>query len=495
MNGKKKRYLLGIDFGGGGSKATLIDESGAIIAESTAEYPTLHPESGACEQDPDDWLAALRSNTHAILDRSGIAADEIAAVAVDSATHTFLLTDGDMRPIFNAVHWTDSRSIEEARMLRAEHGEEIFGKTYHYPDTIWTLPQLLWMKKNHPDIFERARYIFFEKDYIRYCLTGVYATDCIEAAGSMLFDSSRGVWDEGLTAMASLTPDMLPPIKRPTDKAGEITEAAARETGLAAGTPVICGTTDTVLEVLASGAIKPGDTTVKLATAGRICVITDRPHPDRQLVCYPHIEDGLWYPGSATKAAASSLRWYRDTFGGSYGELDSAAEAIPAGCEGLLYHPYINGELTPYADPLLAGSFVGIRSTHTKAHFTRAVLEGVAFSLLEGVNYLRGMGIELGSRATLIGGGARSRLWSRISADVLGIELTVTESSDSSLGAAMLAGIALGIFKDAADAVKRCIKEVYSVTPDREMHEEYMKIFKKYKKVQAALAPLYHENT
>ena len=487
------KYLLGIDFGGGASKATLLSENGDIIAESTVEYPTLYPENGACEQNPEDWITALCKNTKAILEKSGIPSSNIAAIAVDSATHTYLACDKGFKPLRNAVHWTDSRSRKQANFLREQYGEEIFEKTYHKPDTIWTLPQLKWLSENEPEVFSEIGYLFFEKDYIRYYLTDVYCTDYIEAQGSMLFNCNTMEWDSKLCELAGIDKSVLPPLKSPTDIIGNVTENASKTTGLSVGTPVICGTTDTVMEVFASGAVEEGNVTVKLATAGRICVITDKPYPDRHLVNYSHVAKGLWYPGTATKAAASSYRWYRDTFGGDYKELDDGAKDIAIGSDGLVFHPYLNGELTPYADPMLCGSFVGVRATHTKAHFTRAVLEGVSLSLLDSKRYLDQLGISYDSVATLIGGGAKGKLWSGITADVLGIPLKITESSDSSLGSAMLAGIAVGVFKDAKTAADLCVKVKDIVYPNKDNTEKYSVIFDEYKRIHDALAPIYKE--
>ena len=487
------KYLLGIDFGGGASKATLLSENGDIIAESTVEYPTLYPANGACEQNPEDWITALCKNTKAILEKSGIPSSNIAAIAVDSATHTYLACDKGFKPLRNAVHWTDSRSRKQANFLREQYGEEIFEKTYHKPDTIWTLPQLKWLSENEPEVFSEIGYLFFEKDYIRYYLTDVYCTDYIEAQGSMLFNCNTMEWDSKLCELAGIDKSVLPPLKSPTDIIGTVTENASKTTGLSVGTPVICGTTDTVMEVFASGAVEEGNVTVKLATAGRICVITDKPYPDRHLVNYSHVAKGLWYPGTATKAAASSYRWYRDTFGGDYKELDDGAKDIAIGSDGLVFHPYLNGELTPYADPMLCGSFVGVRATHTKAHFTRAVLEGVSLSLLDSKRYLDQLGISYDSVATLIGGGAKGKLWSGITADVLGIPLKITESSDSSLGSAMLAGIAVGVFKDAKTAADLCVKVKDIVYPNKDNTEKYSVIFDEYKRIHDALAPIYKE--
>ena len=487
------KYLLGIDFGGGASKATLLGEDGNIVAENTVEYPTLYVEAGACEQSSTDWISALCENVGAILSKSGVLPSNIAAVAIDSATHTSLVCDGDFKPLRNAIHWTDTRSRAQAKKLYEKYGEQIFEKTFHKPDTIWTLPQLLWLRETEPELFSRVKYIFFEKDYIRYFLTGVFCTDYIEAEGSMLFDCRTLEWDAELCSMCGVDISMLPPVRKPTDVIGSVTEDASAATGLCVGTPVICGTTDTVMEVFASGAVEKGDITVKLATAGRICVITDKPYPDRHMINYSHIIDGLWYPGTATKAAAASYRWYRDTFGGDYRELDAGAAEVAIGCDGLMFHPYLNGELTPYADPQLCGSFTGVRATHTRGHFTRAVLEGVSLSLLDCKTYLDGLDISYNKQATLIGGGAKGKLWKQITADVLGITLRTTESSDSSLGSAMLAGIAVGVFKDAKSAAALCVKQDSVTYPNPENTEKYRRIFEDYKKIHDALAPIYRE--
>lgn len=487
------KYLLGIDFGGGASKATLIDTNGNIIAEHSVEYPTSHPAQGYCEQNPDDWYAALCEDTKTLINKSGINVADILGIAIDAATHTAVFCDKDHKPLRPAIHWTDSRSKKQCDALKAACCDEIVKKTFSKPDTIWTLPQLIWVRENEPEVFKKIGSIFFEKDYVRYLVTGNYCTDYIEAQGSMMFDNGKMAWDKNLCDLAGIDISVLPPIVKPTDIIGSVTKKAASDTGLKEGTPVICGTTDTVMEVFASGAVDKGNMTVKLATAGRICVITDKAYPDPNVINYAHIVDGMWYPGTATKAAASSYRWFRDTFGGDYYELDRAAAEVSLGCRGLMYHPYINGELTPYADPTLCGSFIGIRSEHTKAEFTRAVLEGVSFSLLDSMVALNAIGIPHDSFGTLIGGGTKGKLWKHITADMLGINLNITESSDSSLGSAMLAGLAVGVFTSPRDAVNKCVKIKETVVPDPENTAKYAELFKVYKRVHDALAPIYHE--
>ena len=489
------KYVLGIDFGGGASKATLLSETGEIAAVSTVEYPTLYPQSGWTEQDPADWYEATRKNISNLLTQSGVDAHEIVAVCPDAATHTAVLLDEKDEVVCPSIYWTDIRSQAEVAYLREHYGDLIRREVLHSPDTIWTLPQLMWIKSNRPDQWSRVHKILFAKDYVRQRLTGDFVTDNIEAEGSMLFDYNRQCWSETLCGLLELTPEMLPKIVRPSDIVGSVTKEAALETGLVEGTPVLCGSTDTVMEVFAAGGVGEGDMTLKLATAGRICVVTDKAYPDRDLINYSHLIDGLWYPGTATKSCAASYRWYRDTFGGGYGELDAGAEAIAPGADGLIFSPYLNGELTPYADPKLCASFVGVRAGHTKAHFTRAVLEGVAMSMKDCLNALERIGIPRGERAPVIGGGSKSPLWRQITADVLGLTLVEKQHSDSSLGSAMLAGIVSGFWKDHKTAASTCNRAVSVTEPNPETHTRYEKVFRKYKKVHDALAEVYHDET
>lgn len=487
------KYLLGIDFGGGASKATLLGEDGIIAATNSVEYPTYYPQPGYAEQNPDDWYAAVKENIAGILQKSGINKEDVAVLCLDAATHTAVLTDNDGAVLRPAIYWTDSRSTKECAYIHNNFCDLVLKKTLHSVDTIWTLPQLMWVKNNEPDIWKRVGKIFFPKDYIRYLLTGEYCTDYIEAEGSMLFDFNTLKWSEELCGVIGLDVSILPHVVSPMDFVGNITEKAAAEIGLSANTKVICGTTDTALEVFASGAVRNGDMTIKLATAGRICMVTDKAYPHKHMINYSHIEKGLWYPGTATKSCAASYRWYRDTFGGGYKELDNGAKQIEVGCDGLIFHPYLNGELTPYADPNLCGSFTGIRASHTKAHFSRAVMEGVAMSLMDCKTVFDELGIEFPQRANIIGGGSESPVWRQIVADALGIELVQKESSDSSFGSAMLAGVAVGIWGSLSEAVQKCSKTLSHTIPCRENSEKYNQLFKKYKKIHDVLAEVYNK--
>lgn len=488
-----KKYLLGIDLGSGSVKLTLLTKEGRIAATGGCEYPTIYPCVGWAEQMPQAWRTALHTGIVRLLKSAEIRADEIAAIAPDAATHTMVLLDKDWVPLENAILWTDQRSVMEVEYLKKHYQDIIQKETLNTPTTVWSLPQLMWIRKNRPEVWGRTKHLMFAKDYLRFCLTGVPGTDDIDAMGSMLFDVHRECWSEELCAIADIPIEWLPKIHASTNLAGYVTKEAAEEFELCEGTPVFIGTTDTVLEQLAAGSVEVGHCTVKLATAGRICVISDQQRPSPFLFNYRHVVPGLWYPGTATSSCAASYRWFRDVLGNqSYDSLDDGAFRIFPGSEGLMFHPYLQGELTPYNDSALRSSFIGISSRHTKAHFTRAVLEGVAYSLRDCVETLEKEQLHM-TRTRIIGGGAQSPLWRQIVADVLGRTLEKAEVDDSSFGAAMLAGVGVGWFGSFKEAAECCVKVQAITYPNEVNHMLYEKQFIKYKKIHDALAPIYHE--
>lgn len=485
-------YVLGVDIGSGSVKLTLLSRDGNIAGTAGCEYPTFYPHVGWCEQDPEDWCKAFRIALGEILSSTGISASQIKALAPDAATHTAVLLDKDNRVIRNAILWTDQRCKDQVAYLKANHLEIIEAQCLNTPTTVWTLPQFMWLQENEPDVWGQIAHILFAKDYLRYRLTGSIQTDHIDAAGSMFYDVMAQNWSKELCQIGQINEAWLPTLCDPADTAGVVSTEAASEFGLSAGTKVLVGTTDTVMEVLAAGNVAPGHTTVKLATAGRICVISENKLDSKFIFNYRHVVPGLWYPGTATASCANSYRWYRDTIGREpFAELNIPAENIPAGSDGLMFHPYLNGELTPYNDPELRGSYTGISASHTTAHFTRATLEGVAMSLRDCMNTLRELGVEM-TRVRIIGGGAKGVLWRQIVSDVLGLSLEKVKVDDSSFGTAMLAAVGVGWFDSYSQAAEVCIQIDSVTTPQPEAQKIYDKIFIKYKAIAEALHPIYH---
>lgn len=488
------KFVLGVDIGSGSVKLTLLSREGRIEGTASSEYPTYYPQVGWCEQNPEDWCVAFKSALKIILCQSKVNKAQIEAISFDAATHTAVLLDHQKRVLRRAILWTDQRSKEEVRELTDKHLDLIMEQVMNAPTTVWTLPQMMWLKKHEPDIYNKIGFLLFAKDYLRYRITQSIETDTIDAAGSMFYDVRNECWSDELCKIGGIRKEWLPKLYKPTDYTASVSENGAKEFGLEEGTKVLVGTTDTVMEVVAAGNVEPGHSTVKLATAGRICVITHRPINSEFIFNYRHVMPDLWYPGTATASCAASYRWYRDVIGReSYEELNAQAETVSAGCDGLMFHPYLNGELTPYNDPDLRGSFTGINSGHTIAHFTRATLEGVAMSLKDCLNTINQMGVEM-TRVRIIGGGAKGMLWRQIVADVLGIEMQKVKVDDSSFGTAMLAAVGIGWFESFSQAADVCV-EIESVSkPIPQNVEVYEKLFKKYKAVHDALAPIYSQN-
>ncbi len=484
-------YALGIDFGGGASKATLIDEKGVVIKTATSEYKTFYGEDGKAEQNPLDWYSSACENIRSVL--VGINAEDIKCVCFDAATHTAVLMDDKFIPVCNSVYWTDTRSVKEKEFLQKNFGEEIFSKCKHNVDTIWSLPEIMYVKNSYPEVYKKVKKVTFAKDFVRGMFTGDFVTDYIEAQGSMLFDYDLGAWDNHLLSLVGLTTDSMPQIVNPLDCVGKVNKKGATDSGLKEGTLVICGSTDTVMEVFSAGAVNCGDMTLKLATAGRICIVSNKIVADKNVINYSHLKEKLYYPGSATKSCAASLRWFRDCFGGDFEEFSSMAEKVAIGSDGLIFHPYLTGELTPHAKPNLRGGFTNLSAMHTKAHFVRAVMEGVAFSLLDSLDYLKQKGITVGDSAFIIGGGANSKVWRQIVADCLNLTLVMTERNDSSFGSAMCAGIHAGFFKDFDEASAVCRKVIGKTEPIKENNIKYKKLFEKYKKISKFLVELADE--
>ncbi len=496
--------LLGIDVGTSGCKITAIDRKGTVVDEGFGEYHTFRPHPGWSEQDPDEWYDVACRLLQAMFERGKCRPERIAAVSLDGSTHNAVLADADFRPLRRAIMWTDQRSVAQAARLEAEAGQVIFKTAYQKPSATWTLPQVLWLHEHEPEVVARTVHVLFTKDYVRHCLTGTWETDHIEAQGSLFYDMARRDWSAELCGLAGLSVDSLPPLVRPTEVVGAVTRKAADATGLREGTPVVAGCSDSAVEGYAAGAIEPGQMILKLATAGNVNVMTAEAHPNPRTLTYSHVIPGMWYTVVATNTAASAERWFRDLFCGEevaraaqesispYALMHEQASTVAPGSEGLFFHPYLLGERAPYWDANLRGSFVGATMRHTKAHFVRALLEGVAFSLRDCFRTILDLGLSV-DEIRLIGGGARSAFWSQIVSDVFARPVVRPAGCDASFGAALLAGVGAGLFTSEAEAVRSCSKVRDVVEPNPEAARVYAELFPMYCRIHDVLAEPYSE--
>ena len=484
------KLLLGIDYGTGGCKVTALGTDGSFAGEASVEYATYHDHPGWSEQEPQDWWTSLCEALKKLAAK-GVDLKSVVACSLDGSTHNAVLLDGAFKPVRRTIMWTDQRATAECEALKAGWGERIFSTCYQMPAPTWTLPQMMWLKANEPEALERTEHVLFVKDYVRYLLTGEAATDRIEAQGTLFFDMAKGDWDEELVKMAGLELAKLPRFIAPTDVAGHVTAEAAAATGLPEGLPVVCGSSDSAVEDYGAGAVEPGDLIIKLATAGNVNSMTAAAHPHPKTLTYSHIVPGMWYSVSATNAAALCMRWLRDTWGFvDYGVIDEEAAKSPVGANGVFFHPYLQGERCPYWDANLRASFTGVSISSTRGDFSRALMEGVAFSLRDCYRTLEEMKLPV-KRIFLIGGGARSMVWSEIVANVFNCSVAVPTPGDASFGACLLAGAGTGIFSDVKDAVAKCLHIDRTIAPDPAAAAKYDHLFTCYRRIHDALAPVY----
>jgi xylulokinase len=500
----KDTILLGIDFGTGGCKVTIINALGEILSEASEEYETIHPKPAYCEQNPEDWFLALKG---CLLRISGLNREiltKVGAISLDGSTHNAVLLDSSMKVLRPTIMWTDQRSVNEADYLEKGWGELIFCITHNRVSPTWTLPQLLWIKNNEPDNFKRIHRIMFVKDYVRYLLTGSWETDYIDAQGSQLFDVQKMKWSEEMCSLIGLPMEVLPPLCSPTHIVGTVSGEASEATGLKEGTPVVCGTTDVTAEDYGSGAVNEGQCILKIATAGNVNVMTGKATPTQRTITYSHVIPGLSYTAVATNTAAYAMRWFRDVFCSEeleeskrtgenvYQIIERKVKEIPPGCDGLIFHPYLLGERAPYWDPHLRASFVGATMSHKKGHFLRAVMEGVAFSLRDCYRLVDDMKLDV-SEFIIIGGGAKSDTWAQIICDVFGKKIVKPCLTDASFGTALLAGVGTGVFADVYEAVSICNRTERVFIPDADNHIKYKKIFNLYLKIHDNTSSIYTE--
>lgn len=500
------KKLLGIDLGTGGCKTTFIDLSGKVLASAFKEYPSEHLKPGWSEQDPSLWTNAVAVTLRDCESQMNDGFAGLLCLAVTASTHNAVLIDKNGDVIRRCIMWNDQRSGDQCERLRKTHDDAIFRIGMQRPTPTWTLPQLMWVRDNEPENYARIDRLMFTKDYVRSWLTGDFCTDVVDAQGSLLFDAREMKWSPELCGMIDLPMNVLPEIRLSKETTGKVGTEAARITGLPEGLPVIAGCSDTAAEDFSAGAVKAGQIIVKLATAGNVNVIADTPVPHSKTFTYPYSIEGMWYTVTATNSCASAYRWLRDSIyctdkdicedrgDDVYLLMDKEAASVPLGARGLIFHPYLLGERCPYFNPKARGGFTGISMVHSRAHFARAVLEGVAFSLYDCLMVLSDFNRNLEDIA-IIGGGAKSPLWSQIICDTFGLKVKRPCNAESSYGGALLAGVGAGVFNSEYEAAEKCIKMQKVYEPDMTNHEKYMKLYGIYKGIADSFSPVWEKLT
>lgn len=495
-----QNYVLGIDVGTGGTRAVLVDRNGVIASSATAEHVAFaSPKIGWAEQDPEDWYQAAGSAIRQAISAAHVSPNNISAVGLAGQMHGAVLLGENDRVLRPSLIWCDQRTQAQCDWLNTKlGGQRIIQLTSNPALTNFTLTKLLWVRNNEPDIWRQFRRVLLPKDYVRLRLTGEHAIDVADASGTLMLDVAHRRWSHEMMEAASLPMSCLPRLYESPEVCARISDAGAAHTGLKPGTRVVAGAGDQAAGAVGMGIVRAGAVSATIGTSGVVFAATDNPAMDAQgrVHTFCHAVPGRWHVMGVTQAAGLSFRWLRDlvrtaSASLSYDELTREAESIPAGSDGVLWAPYLMGERTPYLDPNARGTLTGLAASHTRGHVTRAILEGVAFSLKDTFSLFEEMRVPV-RNIRLGGGGARSTLWRQIQTDVYGhaVEILAAEEG-AAYGAALLAGVGGCFWKSVEEACDAVVKVKEQVSPDVAATRVLQKQYGNYRQIYPALKQLF----
>jgi xylulokinase len=484
--------LLGLDVGTSGARAVAVDESGSIVAEASSGYPLLSPHPGWTEQRAEDWWRASKETLGKVAAEVVEAGGEIVGLGLTGQMHGSVFLDSADQVIRPALLWNDQRTGAQCEEITSSVGEERLIQLAGNPAiTGFQAPKILWLRDEEPQNYSRVSRVLLPKDYIRLRLTGEYATDASDAAGTLLLDMRERNWSGEILEALEIPSEWMPKVYEGPESTGELNGKVATEVGLPSGIPVAAGGGDNAAAAVGVGVVEGGLLSSSVGTSGVLFAATDAftPDPSGRIHAFCHAVPAAYHLMGVTLSAGGSLSWWRDVMGADYDELVEAASRVPPGSEGLLFLPYLSGERTPHLDPQARGGFYGLTSRHGAPHMTRAVMEGVIYSLRDSLEILRELDVPVVQvRAT--GGGARSALWRQLQADIYNEPIHRTTADEGpAYGAALLAGVAAGLYTDVEEA-SHLVKLREEITePDARRARAY----KGYYEVYSSLYPATRE--
>ncbi|MFW5985014.1 MAG: xylulokinase [Halanaerobiaceae bacterium] len=493
-------YLLGLDVGTSGVKALLITVEGEIAGSDTQSYPLSTPRSGWAEQNPNDWWQATKKAITNVIEKSGVQKGELQGISLSGQMHSSVFLDKNREVIRPAILWSDTRTSSQCEEIYERAGglKELIKYVSNPALEGFTAPKVLWLRENEPQNFQKIKHLMLPKDYIRFKLTGEIKTEVSDAAGTLFFDVKSKKWSRGLLEKLEIDPEILPEVLNSVDIAGQITSEVAEETGLETGIPVAAGGADNACGAAGSGIVKEGRVMASIGTSGVILAQSNTPAADMQgrIHLFNHSRPDCWYMMGVVLSAGMCYSWLQENVYEQmvdFAELDDKASGVAPGSDGLIFLPYLYGERTPHADGDARGVFFGLSGQHKQAHFARSVMEGVGFALRDSLELIKDKGIEIEEIRT-IGGGAKSPVWRSILADVFGEEISLLNIEEGpAFGAAVIAGVGVGVFDSFEQAEENLIKVEKRIAPDSENVKKYNQYYKLYRDLYPSLKENYNK--
>lgn len=499
-------YVIGVDLGTSGTKTVLFSTDGTPVTSRTVEYPLYQPQNGWAEQAPEDWWNATVEGIRAVVAKGGVKAADIKGIGISGQMHGLVMLDKNGTVLRRSIIWCDQRTGAECEEITQKVGaERLIQLTANPALTGFTASKILWVRNHEPELYERCAHILLPKDYVRYKLTGEFATEVSDASGMQLLDVPRRQWSDEVLEKLGIDKALLARVYESPEVTGRVTSQAAELCGIAAGTPVVGGAGDNAAAAVGTGTVRDGIAFTTLGTSGVVFAHTSKLSidPKGRVHTFCCAVPGAWHVMGVTQAAGLSLKWFRDNFCGAemtaaaglgkdpYYLMDKQAERIPIGCDRLLYLPYLMGERTPHLDPNCRGVFFGLSAMHTRAHLLRAVMEGVVYSQRDSVEVLRGMGVQINDMLAC-GGGGTSPLWRQMLSDVYGCPVkTVASKEGPALGVAILAAVGTGVYSSVQEACDAVIKTNPPQNPVAANSAEYEKYYRLYTRLYPALREEY----
>jgi xylulokinase len=496
---KAAQYLLGIDIGTSCTKALLCTTGGEIVQEQSAGHPLYSPKPGWNEQNPQDWWTATKKSVRSLVKNAGIKDGELLAIGLSGQMHGSVFLDSRCRSVRNALLWNDQRTQRECEEITERVGgrKRLLQVANNIALTGYTAPKILWLRRVEPRQYEKVRKILLPKDYIRFCLTGEFASDVADASGTLLLDIRKRTWNSNLLSRLDIDKELLPLLYESSEVTGVLGNSAARELGLTPGITVVAGAGDQAAGAVGMGIVKAGMVSATIGTSGVIFAHADTvaPNPDGILQSFCHAVAGKWCVFGTMLSAGGSLEWLRqalfedDKSPHVFEKMMAKAETVAPGSRNLVFLPYLDGERCPHPDPFARACWIGLSREHDRASMTRAVIEGITFGMTDQILKMRSLGISM-SEVRCAGGGSKSRFWRQLQADCYQAKtVTVDTENASAFGAALLAGVGAGVWDSVEEACENTVHVKEKLRPQKKWMNFYRKRHAVFQNLYDALEP------